>query len=87
MGNMIINCRCPLCGKISSVACDSTAWTRYESGELIQVAFPNMNIHTRETLISGMCVPCQERFFIEDDEDDCDFAGDCADCPNKACCG
>ena len=72
--------RCPMCGKISSVSCDRDAWRTWESGGcLIQEAFPDMDIHTRETLISGMCLPCQESFFVED-EDDCD--GECDTCPN-----
>lgn len=75
-----VNNRCPICGKITSVTCDRDAWRTWESGGcLIQEAFPDMDIHTRETLISGMCLPCQESFFVED-EDDCD--GECDTCSN-----
>ena len=72
-----ITCRCPLCGKTSTVTCSEEQWYAYEDGALAQDAFADMDLHTRETIISGMCLPCQERFFVEDD-DDCD--GDCANC-------
>lgn len=84
---LTINCRCPLCGAQSHIVCEESAWEEYENGALIQDAFPTMDIHSRETLISGMCLNCQESFFVEDDEDECD--GDCeeceawAECPNR----
>lgn len=67
---MVITKCCPLCGAFSSVTCDSDAWVAYQNGALAQVAFPDMDIFARETLISGMCEPCQTRFFIEDDEEE-----------------
>ena len=75
--SITINCRCPMCGRISHISCDEQAWDAYEGGALAQDAFADMDLHTRETIISGMCLPCQEAFFVEDD-DDCD--GDCAHC-------
>lgn len=84
---MVITRKCPLCGKFSSVVCDSDAWAKYQNGALAQDAFPDMDTFTRETIISGMCDPCQIQFFIEDDEDDCDGECDvCAefDCPSNA---
>ena len=83
MGNVVVNCRCPLCGRISFVSCDEAQWNVYEAGALIQDAFPTMDVHTRETIISGMCVSCQESFFVEDD-DECD--GDCEECEAWAEC-
>ena len=62
--------RCFLCGKISHISCDSKALTAYENGALAQVAFADMDLRTRETIISGICVPCQIRFFEADDEDE-----------------
>lgn len=76
---------CPMCGKISSVSCDNNAWRAWESGDLlVQEAFPDMDIHTREILVSGMCIECQESLFIED-EDDCD--GKCDVCTDYDCPG
>ena len=67
-----VTCRCPLCGTASYVTCDADAYFKYATtSALIQDVFPMMDIHTRETLISGMCLQCQESFFVEDEEDDC----------------
>lgn len=78
-----VTCRCPLCGRISSVTCEEKAWALYENGALAQVAFADVDIYTRETIISGMCHPCQERFFEVEDEDDCD--GECDSCEYYDC--
>ena len=79
-------CQCPLCGAISNVTCDEDAYFRYVStNATIQEVFPDMELHTREILISGMCIPCQERFFVEDD--DCEYDGDCENCPCEECRG
>ena len=78
-----VTCHCPMCGHISLVACDGDAYARYATTRaLIQEVFPDMDLHTRELLISGMCVPCQESFFEEDD-DECD--GECDTCPDTDC--
>ena len=63
-----VNCRCPMCGKTTLVSCSDTAWEAYEHGALAQEAFADMDIATRETIISGMCAPCQEAFFTADEE-------------------
>lgn len=80
---MNITRRCPLCGKFTSVVCDKSAWDAYEAGALAQNAFPTMDLHTRETIISGMCEPCQISFFEVDDEEDCD--GECDTCEYYDC--
>ena len=72
MGNITVTCRCPLCGRISFVACDEAQLVAYEAGALIQDAFPTMSVRDRETLISGMCPSCQESFFEEDEDEDAD---------------
>jgi len=65
-----VNCRCPLCGNISTVTCDDDAYQEYVNTPTpIQDIFPDMDPSTREMLISGMCLPCQEAFFDEDNED------------------
>ncbi len=82
---MVITRQCPMCGELSSVLCATDAWESYQHGGLAQVAFPEMDIFTRETLISGMCFECQTRFFIEDDEEECD--GECDVCTDYDCPG
>lgn len=77
--------RCPMCGKVSKIECDAEGYITYMTTSTpIQEIFPNMDLHTRELLISGMCFPCQEKFFVEDDEDECD--GDCEECEAWAEC-
>ena len=71
MNMVVVNCRCPFCGTMSSILCEETALLAYERGALIQEAFSDMDVCSRETLISGMCRDCQATFFEEDD-DDCD---------------
>jgi len=82
----VIACRCPLCGKISQILCEESAWDAYEAGALAQEAFADMNVFERETIISGMCEDCQMTFFEEEDEDcdgECDICFD-FDCPSNA---
>ncbi len=78
---------CPFCGTPTTVNCRESEWLAYENGALAQDAFPEMDLHTRETLISGMCPDCQSKFFdIEDDWDcdgDCDECEEWADCPSR----
>lgn len=80
---MTINCRCPLCGSTTQVTCEENAWQTYANGALAQDAFADMDLVTRETLISGMCEPCQIRFFETDDEENCD--GECDTCEHYDC--
>ena len=64
--------RCPMCGKVSKIECDAEGYVTYMTTRIpIQEIFPDMDLHTREILISGMCLDCQASFFEEDD-DDCD---------------
>lgn len=85
----VVNCRCPMCGQISYILCDEAAWNAYEGGALAQEAFADMDPFTRETIISGMCISCQDRFFIEDEEEDdsvpcngvCDLCNEGDTCP------
>ena len=75
--------RCPFCGTISHVTCDEKAYDMYATTRTpIQEIFPDMDLHTRELLISGMCFNCQASFFEEDD-DDCN--GECSTCEHYDC--
>lgn len=78
--------RCPFCGTISHVTCDEKAYDIYATTRTpIQEIFPDMDLHTRELLISGMCFNCQASFF-EDDDDDSECDGDCEECEAWAEC-
>ena len=78
MNDIMITCKCPMCGAITYVPCTFEQYSRYmDTNALIQDVFPDMDIHTRETIISGMCKLCQDKFFVEEDEDEED---DCIPC-------
>lgn len=83
--NMIIACICPLCGRQTNVACTYEQYKEYmlNPGALVQDVFADRDATTRETIISGMCADCQNNFFSDEDEDDCD--GECDVCPNTDC--
>lgn len=83
-------CTCPWCQKETIVECDEENYNKYIFGDaLIQEAFPDMDIHARETLVSGMCNECQEKFFVEDEDEEesseyC--SGNCSECLNFIQC-
>lgn len=95
MNDIMITCQCPMCGKVTYVPCTYEQYSRYMNTDaLIQDVFPDMDIHTRETIISGMCKPCQDKFFVEEDEDEeddcfpcdgiCDLCSEGDTCPGSA---
>ena len=55
--------RCPMCGKLHSVEVNLSAYEKWQNGELIQNAMPNLSATEREQLISGFCPDCQEKIF------------------------
>ena len=55
--------KCPMCGKTHSVEVDFDEFCAWQSGELIQVAMPNLTPTEREQLISDLCPECQEKIF------------------------
>ena len=54
---------CPFCGAESVVTVDAKAYFAWQGGELIQNAMPNLDASTKEMLISGICLKCQEDIF------------------------
>lgn len=59
----------PGCEGVTEHRLDPRAFTRWQHGELIQRAFPNMPVERREQLISGTCPGCWKALFEEDTED------------------
>ena len=51
-----------------AVEVDTAAWLRWQSGELIQVAMPNLNDDQREFLMSGI-TPAEWETIFEEPED------------------
>lgn len=54
---------CPFCGAMSIVEVEEKAYAKWQNGELIQRAMPNKSSAERETLITGLCLKCQAKFF------------------------
>jgi hypothetical protein len=54
---------CPRCKGISEIRVVEDHLKRWQQGELIQKAIPEMPVIERETLISGYCRACQHAIF------------------------
>lgn len=63
---------CPFCGAEHGVEVNLAQFERWQNGELIQHAMPNLSSTEREQLISGLCPKCQAEFFDSADEDEGD---------------
>ena len=68
MAEMSVTKTCPLCGKKQTLSVDEKAYKAWLDGKMsIQEAFPNMNVDDREVLKTGICVPCWNNMFKEED--------------------
>lgn len=56
---------CPICGHEHELTVDFEQYLTYQSGELVQDAFPHMSPTDRERFVSGLCPDCQEEVFRE----------------------
>ena len=56
---------CPMCGEYHMLTVDLEQYLNYQSGELVQDAFPHMSPTDRERFISGLCPDCQKEIFKE----------------------
>ena len=54
---------CPFCGEQTIVEVPNDGIEKRRNGALMQDAFPNLSTEKRETLISGLCLKCQEKSF------------------------
>ena len=59
---------CPFCKTSHSLKnINSAEYAKYNSGELVQRAFPKMSTTDREKLMTGMCEKCQDEVFGSED--------------------
>lgn len=65
--NYPYGCKCPFCGKESTVYLDLFNLMDYEDGVAVQTAFPTpfYSAEERETIKTGMCQDCQKKIFGE----------------------
>lgn len=60
-----IGFECPMCGKYHMITVELEQYLEYQSGALVQDAFPHMSPTDRERFISGLCPDCQKKIFVE----------------------
>ena len=63
-----VSCSCLLCGKETAVTVPVRGFLLWQAGVLIQDALPELTAGERETLITGLCEPCQDSLAGDDDE-------------------
>lgn len=56
---------CTWCGNAAVVEVDEVGYVKWKAGEFVQRAFPDMDIPTREMLISGTHPKCWDDMFPE----------------------
>lgn len=56
---------CPMCSTYHTLTVELEQYLNYQSGELVQDAFPRMSPTNRERFISGLCPDCQKKIFVE----------------------
>ena len=61
---------CCVCDKYEVWSLDRNAVTRWQEGETIQSAFPDMSAGDREILISGTHAACWDKLFPGEEESD-----------------
>lgn len=71
---MTIITQCPWCGEEHEVEVPMEGYLAWQSGELIQVAMPQLSADEREMLISGVCPKCWAKTFSDNEEEDFDDA-------------
>lgn len=49
---------CPICRKLDIVDVVLEEFIKWRDGEMIQNAMPNLSLHEREKLITGICEEC-----------------------------
>lgn len=58
-----ITITCPFCGKEYTVEVPEDGYEKWQAGEFIQNAMPNVSPEVREALISGICENCWINMF------------------------
>tara|TARA_R100000008_G_scaffold12478_1_gene6240 strand:+ start:1357 stop:1557 length:201 start_codon:yes stop_codon:yes gene_type:complete len=59
--------KCQYCNVSYLLEIDDEGWEEWQSGELIQVALPDLKAWERELMLSGTCDNCWKEFFGEED--------------------
>ena len=54
---------CPFCDRFYQMEVPFAGFIAYESGALVQNAFPTLSPDERECIVSGLCTSCQTKIF------------------------
>lgn len=73
---------CPRCKGTAVLKLPVEGAKRYNQGELVQNAFPEMPAADRERLVTGYCGTCWDLLFPEEDEEEYDPEDETTDCPD-----
>ena len=64
-----VKCRsCIKCDESANVDVPLDGYNEWKHGASVQVAFPGLDVDTRELLISGVHPECWEKMYGDDDE-------------------
>lgn len=58
--------QCCICEKVHEISVDAIKYFRWQSGELIQLVFPEKTEDERELMISGTCGDCFASISLEE---------------------
>ena len=67
---ILVEGTCRICGRVHSFLADEEGLYRWQSGELIQNALPDVSLDDREFLISRICPKCWDDMFGEEEDED-----------------
>ena len=59
---------CPNCHTLHNLLVNAEGFKKWQSGELIQKALPELSGDEREMLITGICGSCWNELFSEPDD-------------------
>lgn len=62
--------KCIMCGELKTVEIPGPELYRYRQGALIQDALKSVSSGDREFLMTGICAPCFDETFKEDEDDE-----------------
>lgn len=60
---------CPVCGTTVTLVVNAADYKAWQGGVFAQAAFPYLSPELRETLISGICPPCWDEMFTDNEDD------------------
>ena len=63
--SVTIDITCKECNTNHAIVLDKERYIKWQTGTRIQIVFPEIDLDTRELLISGICGSCFDNLFSE----------------------